>query len=180
MKRTLVVAALAALALAPAAHGKEVRQAQVCGPDGCITVDDQTAGAALANGGPPRTPPTAAPFYRIRIAIDTGGGRTDHFSVAAVPARHAMRGSDGTWMDMPDEVAAVIERVAGSARPYPAARLAGAAPLAPAPAEPSKAARADSLLWPEGVLLALALLGAAGLLVRRAIRGTGRFGHASS
>jgi hypothetical protein len=178
MKRTLVVAAaVAALALAvcPAAVAKEIKAAQVCGADGCTAVDDGTDREALVNGGPPRTPPTAAPFYKLRIEIDTGGGHTERFHVAAVPDRLAARGEDGTWMGMPAEQAAVLARLTRSHRAFPAADLVGAAP-APAPAPKHDA---GSPLWPEGVLIALALAGG-GVILVRAAQARGRFRAASS
>ena len=64
MQRTLVLAAVAALALAvtPAASAKEITKAEVCGADGCRTADRGDR-EVLVNRGPSRTPPTAAPFY---------------------------------------------------------------------------------------------------------------------
>ena len=106
MQRTLVLAAVAALALAvaPAAVAKEIKEAQMCGADGCTTVDDGGDREILVNGGPPRTPPAAAPFYNLRIVVDTGGGHSESLDIAAVPERRALRGADGTWMEMPPEM----------------------------------------------------------------------------
>ena len=178
MQRTLVLAAIAALALAvaPAAMAKEIKKAQLCGTDGCTTADDGDR-AILVNGGPPRKPPGAAPFYTLRVEIDTGGGHSDGFEMTAVPERHALRASDGTWLEMPPDVAAVIEKLAAGHRPFPAADLIGAAP-APEP-RPAAAADAGSPLWPEGVLIALGLA-VAGVFLVRAARGSRRFGPASS
>jgi hypothetical protein len=178
MQRTLVLAAVAALALAaaPAAVAKEIKEAQVCGADGCTAVDDSGDREMLVNGGPPRTPPAAAPFYNLRIVVDTGGGHTERFDVAAVPERRALRGMDGTWMEMPPEMATVVAKLAEGHRPLPAAGLIGAAP---APEPRPAAADTGSPLWPEGLLIALVLAGAAVFLVRAA-RGSRRFGPASS
>ena len=177
MQRTLVLAAIAALALAvaPAAVAKEIKQAQMCGADGCSTADDGDR-AILVNGGPPRTPPTAASFYTLRVEIDTGGGHTDRFEMTAVPERHALRASDGTWLEMPPDVTAVVEKLAAGHRPFPAADLIGAAP---APEPRPAAADAGSPLWPEAVLIALGLA-VAGVFLVRAARGPRRFGPASS
>jgi hypothetical protein len=175
MKWTLAAAAVAgaALALAPAAGAKEIKEAQICGADGCTTVNDEGDRALLVSGGPPRTPPTAAPFYAVRITMDEGGEQAGRFEAAAVPRKGALRGGDGTWMQMPAVMARVVERYAAGHRPYPAARLAGAAPAAP----PAESSAGEGVLWPEGALLALALLGAAGVLARRAAR-RGRLGPA--
>ena len=157
--RTLVLAATAALvlAVAPVAAAKEIKRAQVCGPDDCTNVDKGNL-ALVAEGGPPRTPPTAAPYYDIRITM-AEGQEEGSFSVAAVPARHAMRGDDGTWMEMPPALTAVVRKLADGQRPFPAGELTGAAPESPAPApEP---APGDSPLWPEGVIVALVAVAAA-------------------
>ena len=48
-----IIAALA-LAAAPAVVAKEIKEAQMCGADGCTTVDDGGDREILVNGGPPR------------------------------------------------------------------------------------------------------------------------------
>jgi hypothetical protein len=179
MERTLVLAAVAALALAvaPPAVAKEIKSAQVCGADGCTATDDSGDRAVLVNGGPPRTPPTAAPFYTLRVTIDTGGGHTDGFEMAAVPERRALRASDGTWLEMPPDVAAVIAKLATGHRAFPASGLTGAA-RAPKP-HPASAGTGGSPLWPEGVLIAV-VLAVGGVFLVRAARGSRRVGPASS
>jgi hypothetical protein len=164
MQRTLVLAAVAALALAaaPAAWAKEITKAEVCGADGC-----RSAAAAdrevLGNGGPPRTAPTAAPFYTVRVTVDTGEGHATHWEMTAVPARRALLASDGTWLEMPADVAEVVARLAAGRRPFPASDLVGAAAK---PAPQPVAADSGSPLWPEGVLIALALAAVGVLIVR--------------
>ena len=169
MRRILVLAAVAAFAFAPPAAAKEVKQAQVCGPDGCATVDDSQSRAILIDGGPPRTPPTAAPYYDVRLTM-VGGDEEFTTSFAAVPARHAMRGDDGTWMEMPPEMSALVTKVAAGREPYPARELAGWA----APSEPEVASSSDSPLWPEGVIVALLAIGAAFLVRGLWLRGAAR------
>jgi hypothetical protein len=168
--RSLVLAVALLLAVAPAAAAKEITKAEVCGPDGCTAVADVAVAPILGNGGPPRTPPTAAPYYDVRITVDEGD-QDFTWSYAAVPARHAMRADDGTWMEMPPDVAALVTKTAAGRKPYPASDLLGAA--APPDPKPEPAA-ADSPLWPEGVIIALIAIGAA--FVARAvwIRGAAR------
>ena len=179
MQRMLVLAAVAALALAvaPAAQAKEIKAAQFCGADGCSSVDDSGDRAVLVNGGPPRTPPTAAPFYTLRVEVDTGGGHSDRFAVNAVPERRALRGSDGTWLEMPPDMAAVIAKLATGHRAFPASGLVGAAP-APKP-HPASADTGGSPLWPEGVLIAV-VVAVGGVFLVRTARGSRRVGPASS
>ena len=170
-ERALVLAAVAALALAaaPAASAKAIAKAEVCGADGCSTAagDDRQV---LGHGGASRTPPAAAPFYMVRIEVDTGDGRTERWEMTAVPERRALRAEDGTWVEMPPEVAAVIAKLTAGRRGYPASGLMGAAPPPPEP-RPAPAPDADSPLWPEGVLIALALaVGGVFLVVRASAR----------
>jgi hypothetical protein len=177
MQRTLVLAAIAALALAAApAVAKEITKAEVCGAGGCATVDDEAGRAVLMNGGPPRTPPTAAPYYNVRMEMAHGGEEVGAFNFAAVPEQRAFRADDGAWYEMPPEMAALITKVAAGKRAFPAAGLIGAAA---APEPRPQAADAGSPLWPEGVLVALVLIGA-GVILVRAARASGRFRAASS
>jgi hypothetical protein len=155
--RTLVLAVALLVLAAPAAAAKEITKAEVCGPDGCSAVADRAIAPVLGNGGPPRTPPIAAPYYDIRLTVSEGD-EDFTFSVVAVPTRHAMRADDGTWMEMPPDMAALVTKTAAGRRPYPASDLVGAA----APAEPKpEPASTDSPLWPEGVILGLIAVAAA-------------------
>jgi len=175
----LALGAVAALALvaAPAATAKEISKAEVCGPDACTTVDDHSALAVIAQGGPPREPPVAASYYEVRLTV-TEGDEEFHWGFTAVPGAGAARADDGTWMEMPAEATALVEKYAGSQKPFPAAALVGAAP--PPDPRPSPAADPDSgsLLWPEGIVIALALA-AGGILLVRMLRRSGGFRPAS-
>ena len=170
--RSLVLAVALLLAVAPAAAAKEITKAEVCGPDGCTAVADGAVAPILGNGGPPRTPPTAAPYYDVRLTVDEGD-QDATWSFAAVPARHAMRADDGTWMEMAPDVAALVTKTAAGRKPYPASEMVGwsAAPD-PKPSRPPPTARCEP--WPEGVIVALIALGAA--FVARAVwlRGAAR------
>jgi len=68
----LAIAAALVLAAAPAAVAKEVKKAEVCGPDGCVSADDEQTRMTLLEGGPPTNPPTAAPYYDVRITMAEG------------------------------------------------------------------------------------------------------------
>jgi hypothetical protein len=155
MMRSLVLAV--ALVLAPAAAAKEITKAEVCGPDGCTAVADRAVLPVLGNGGPPRTPPTAAPYYDVRITM-AEGDQDATWSFAAVPARHAMRADDGTWMQMAPDAAALVTKTAAGRKPYPAGEMVGWAAASDPKPEP---ASTDSPLWPEGVIVALVAVAAA-------------------
>jgi hypothetical protein len=172
MRRMLILAAAAALALAaaPAAVAKEVKKAEVCGPDGCVSADDEQTRMTLLQGGPPTTPPTAAPYYEVRITM-AAGDETHTWGFAAVPDRQVARADDGTWMRMPDEMTGIVKQLTLGQKPYPASGLIGAAP----PPEPKPvAADADSPLWPEGVVIALIAIAAAFLVRGVWLRGAAR------
>jgi hypothetical protein len=162
MRRTLVLTVALALAVAPAAAAKEIVKGQVCGPDGCNAVTDHAALPVLGNGGPPRTPPTAAPYYDVRLTV-AEGDQSFTSSFAAVPSRHAARADDGTWMEMPPDVTALVRKYAAGQPAYPASELAGWAAPAPKPASSA----GDSPLWPQGVIIVL--LAAAAAFVARAV-----------
>ncbi|MEA2132095.1 MAG: hypothetical protein QOC68_4 [Solirubrobacteraceae bacterium] len=172
MQRVLVLAAVAALALAvaPAAVAKEITKAEVCGADGCVSVDDADGRFALMEGGPPRTPPAAAPYYEVNMEMDHRGGG---FSYTAVPDRRAYRADDGGWYEMPPAMVVLVAKAAARSRAFPAAGLIGAAPAPEPPADTGNA------LWPEGALIAL-VLAAGGVFLVRLARGSRRFGPASS
>ena len=93
-----------------------------------------------------------------------------------MPERRALRGADGAWLEMPPEMATVVAKLAEGHRPLPASGLVG---TAPAPEPRPAAADGGSPLWPEGLLIALALAAAGAFLVRAA-RASRRFGPASS
>jgi hypothetical protein len=182
MRRMLLPAALAALALAvaPPAVAKEITKAEVCGPEGCVSVDDEAGRMALMSGGSPIDPPRAAPYYEVRARVDHGDEHAE-IRLAVVPSRDAVRYDDGNWYSMPAEMVALVRKTTAESAPFPATGLAGAA-ATPAPQpQPATPAADDggNLLWPEGVLIALAL-GVAGVFLVRAARSSRRFGPAGS
>lgn len=183
MQRRLIPAAVAAVALAaaPAAGAKEISNAEVCGTAGaCQTVDDEASRMALMTAsGRSIAPPPEAPYYDVRAEYSHGDQR-QWVSYVAVPSRRAVRYEDGAWYVMTAEQGALIRKATAGAEPYPAAGLIGAAPAADPP--PVAATEGGSLLWPEGVLLALAgvlLAGALTVAVRRGSLGWPRRGPAA-
>jgi hypothetical protein len=66
--RRLLLVALAALAAAAPASGKEFSRATVCGADGCNTITDRDELRALAVRGDRTLPPPApGPFYSVEL-----------------------------------------------------------------------------------------------------------------
>ena len=181
--RSLVLAVALLLAVAPAAAAKEITKAEVCGPDGCTAVADVAVAPILGNGGPPRTPPTAAPYYDVRLTVDEGdqdftlelrrraraardARRRRHVDADGAGrggARHQDRGRPHALPGERDG------RLGGRARPEARAGEHR---------QPAAGAKPGSLLpsggWPEGVIVALIAVAAAfvarGVWVRGAAR----------
>jgi hypothetical protein len=170
MRIPAIAAALvaAALVVPAAAAAKEVKEGTVCGASGCRTVTDKDLLMALVDGGGiVSDPPQAGPFYEVTVVMEAGP-EEHSFETQMVPSRDALRGADGTWMELPAAARRVLDRVAGDdLAPFPAAGLTGAAP-APDPA-PAAAAESGGLSWIEGLLVvgALILLAAGFLAVWR-------------
>ena len=95
MRRTVVLAALAALALPTAASAKGVAALTVCGTDGCQKITAHAALRGFMDGGYETLAPEAAgPFFTVKATMRArrrAGRRLD----GAVPARrqpHPRRG----------------------------------------------------------------------------------------
>jgi hypothetical protein len=83
--------------------------------------------AALADGGDPVDPPTAAaPFFRVRLTIgDEKGKVMDRFWTHFMPEGELIRGSDGTWMPATDGYTSALKKVVNpSMAALPASQLA--------------------------------------------------------
>ena len=122
MQRMLVLAAVAALALAaaPAAVAKEITKAEVCGARRLRRrpTTSRSRMTLLGRAARRRTPPTAAPYYEVRI--DDGRRATRTPTPGASPpcptARRALRADDGTWMrDAARDGRAIVKQL--TARP---------------------------------------------------------------
>jgi hypothetical protein len=159
MRTAAIAAALvaAALILPASAAAKEIKEGIVCGASSCETVRDRDLLMALADGGGiPAEPPQAGPFYKVTIVMQAGPEQFS-FDKQMVPSRDALRGDDGTWMQLPAASKRALNQVIGEdLKPYPAAGLIGAAP-APDPA-PAAAAEPGGLSWLQGTLVVGALI----------------------
>lgn len=126
-----VAAAVAALGLPASAPAKEPVKATVCGANGCASSGDEEAILPLVEGGPPaaKLPTAGAPAYRVRLTISLDGGtrghgaKTDTFTNWMSPTLRLVRGSEGTWMEMPAATLRALRRIARGIRPFPARRL---------------------------------------------------------
>ena len=113
MRTPLVLLAIAAVALGPAAaaSAKEIDKVKVCGADGCHDVTDR-ATMAVTDGGPPTAwPDEATPFYRVKISIKGRGRRERPGLELPVGARgRADAGEDGTWTNPPSTTVDELKR----------------------------------------------------------------------
>ena len=186
MRTTLVLLAIAAAALGPAAtaSAKEISKVTVCGADGCQDVTDR-ATMAVTDGGPPTAwPDEKSPFYRVKISVTGEDGETvPGWTFLWVPAAQKVKFEDETWGNPPsttiDELTALTRRI----EPLPASKLVLPAPakpaevLSPADAKPAPARdSADGLPTIVWVFLVTGALGLAALLARGAASAIGRRG----
>lgn len=178
--RKLTLPILMGLVLLPAAAAaaKEPVAAKICGPSDCTTVKDKdTLMSVFMNGGGPTDPPKrGADWYSVRIAIDVGQERPEHYDTAIVPSQGLMRGAEGAegenyvWFKAPPRIAREYRRLTDGIEPFPASKLDGVGPVKAQvdevimpPEEPAAAPASDGgsspLPWIAGgvVLVGLAL-----------------------
>jgi hypothetical protein len=109
------------LALAGPAAAKNVMAAQVCGADGCRTIDHPTE--ALLMGGPGITGPSRpAPFVRFRYTLGAPGGPVESARNLFVPSLGLILADDGqTWIR--PAALALMRSLARHVTPFPATRF---------------------------------------------------------
>jgi hypothetical protein len=184
MRRLTPLLALAAVLVitAPAA-AKEILSVQACGPDRCVTTEDEEVRAALMNGGAPSKPPggeARSHLLRARVGDPRTGEEFGTFVSAWVPRWHMLVGEDGTWMRVPARAERAFERVTRGLVTFPPSELGRLAqseidlPTAAPPPRPRSAPAptrddpgGDGMWW---LLLAAGIalgLGGALLLLRR-------------
>ena len=162
MRTPLVLLALAAAALGPAAtaSAKEIAAVKVCGADGCRDVTDR-ATMALTDGGPPPAWPEDGDALLPGEDQRRGRGRggVPGWSFLWVPAAEKMQFEDGTWTNPPSTAIDELKLIARDVDPLPASKLvlpepaaAPAAAAAPSPSPPP--AGGDGLPGAVWVLLA--------------------------
>jgi hypothetical protein len=125
-----ILLALAALAAAPVpALAKGAPDAaQVCGTNGCSTVDVSSL-PALVDGVTTRPPAHPAPFVTLRTTIDRGPDagplalRIDYFPSLGITRPSGSRDAS-QWVRLSDNDRARLDHVVAPFEPYPAARLA--------------------------------------------------------
>jgi hypothetical protein len=186
MRRVIVLAALAALALPTAASAKEVGSLTVCGTDGCEKVTDRAALKGFMDGGYETLSPKApAPFFTVKVAMlhdgEHAGGWTVQYLRAANLIRAQADYGKHVWTRPAGVTAEGLRDAARGLQPYPAEKLGPVREPPPVAVEdpPARVSRPASgggssrlVLAGGGATAALALL-AGGLIARRHRRGAG-------
>jgi hypothetical protein len=193
MRRHLVafIALAGLLAVPAAASAKEISKVAVCGKaHHCKTYDTSDFKSLMffaESAGPTDPPAAAAPWYRLRLTMDTGaeGGGLDSWTVAYVPSADSIRARDEcggpAWMALGPHTARILKRAVRALPAFAATHLRGLHPKPPeaivdevyTPARASKAvdSATTSWAWIAGASLAAALLLAAGVWTLRRRRG---------
>jgi hypothetical protein len=82
MRRAIVLATLAALALPAGASAKEVGALTVCGSDGCKKITAHAPLQGFMDGGyETLAPERAGPFFTVKVAMRHAGEQAGGFSV---------------------------------------------------------------------------------------------------
>jgi hypothetical protein len=167
----LVFVLAAVLLAAPAAQAKEITKVRACGLDGCVTTRAPAVLAGLTDGGPPTVPPRMqGGVISLRAAVSDGHRTVAHFTSWWVPELRLLVTEDGTWMRLPANSVAALDRLTGGFEPLPASTIVSEQP--PPAATPAPAARTDDggPNWLLVALAAVALLGATLWVIMRTPR----------
>jgi hypothetical protein len=176
MRRLMLLVVLTTLAVAPPASAKEIVSVHACGPDSCVTSEDDSLRAVLMHGGT-RGVPRGDRARSIALKATSGNRQTGEefgsFMAAWVPEWGILIIEDGDWMRVPVGAALTLRRLTDQVGTFPPRELHR---LPPAERELPVAPAADSgagVGWLLGLAAAVAALtlGAVLLLARRRPRG---------
>jgi hypothetical protein len=128
MRRAIVLAALAALALPTAVSAKEVAALTLCGTDGCQKITAHVALRGFMNGGyETLAPKQAGPFFTVkatmRAAGEDAGGWTVQYLRAANLIRAEADYAKHVWTRPAGATAQALRKAARGLQPYPAEKL---------------------------------------------------------
>ena len=124
MRRAILLATLAALALPAAAPGKEVASLTVCGSDGCEKITAHAALRGFMDGGyETLAPERAGPFFTVKVAMRHAGGWTVQYLRAVNLVRAEADYGKDVWTRPAGVTAQALRRAARGLQPYPAEKL---------------------------------------------------------
>jgi LPXTG-motif cell wall-anchored protein len=185
MRRAIVLAALAALALPTAASAKEVTSLTVCGSDGCEKISAHAALHGFMEGGyETLAPQQPGPFFTVKATMRHGeehGSWTVQYLRAANLIRAEAEYGKHVWTRPAGVTAQALREAARGLTPYPAEKLGPVREPPPAAVEdpPARVSRPASgggsshlALAGGGATAAIVLL-AGGLVARRRRRHPG-------
>jgi LPXTG-motif cell wall-anchored protein len=186
MRRTIVLAVLAALALPTAASAKELAALTLCGTDGCQKITAHAALRGFIDGGYETLGPKAAgPFFIVkatmRAAGEDAGGWTVQYLRAATLIRAEAEYGKHVWTRPAGATAQALRDAARGLQPYPAEKLGPVREPPPVAVEdpPARVSRPASgggsshLTLAGGGATAAIVLVAGGLVARRRRRHPG-------
>ena len=186
MRRTIVLAVLAVLALPTAASAKELAALTLCGTDGCQKITDHAALRGFMDGGYETLgPKQASPFFTVkatmRAAGEDAGGWTVQYLRAANLIRAEAEYGKQVWTRPAGTTSQALRDAARGLQPYPAEKLGPVREPPPVAVEdpPARVSRPASgggsshrALAGGGATAAIVLL-ATGLVARSRRRHTG-------
>ena len=128
MRRTIVLAVLAVLALPTAASAKELAALTLCGTDGCQKITDHAALRGFMDGGYETLgPKQAGPFFTVkatmRAAGEDAGGWTVQYLRAANLIRAEAEYGKQVWTRPAGTTSQALRDAARGLQPYPAEKL---------------------------------------------------------
>lgn len=180
MRRALLLAVLAVLALPTAASAKEVAALTLCGTDGCQKITAHAALRGFMDGGyETLAPKQPGPFFTVRATMrnagENAGGWTVQYLRAANLVRAEAEYGKHVWTRPAGTTAQALRDAARGLQPYPAEKLGPVREPPPVAVEdpPARVSRPASgggsshlALAGGGAGAAIALL-AGGLVARR-------------
>jgi hypothetical protein len=180
MRRAIVLAGLAALALPNAASAKEVAALTLCGTDGCQKITAHAALQGFMDGGyETLAPDRAAPFFTVKATMRAAGKDAGGWTVQYLRAANLIRADADygkhVWTRPAGATARALRKAAHGLQPYPAEELGPVREPPPVAVEdpPARVSRPASgggsshvALAGGGATAALVLL-AGGLVARR-------------
>jgi hypothetical protein len=128
MRHAIALIALVALALPGPAAAKEVTSLNVCGIDGCHLITARAALRAFMNGGyETPAPPSATPFFAVRVRMRHAGQPAGSWTVRYLRAANLLRDTadrgEVIWTRPAGRTAGALRRAARRLHPYPAEQL---------------------------------------------------------
>jgi hypothetical protein len=186
MRRAILLAALAALALPAAAQAKEVAALTLCGTDGCQKITAHAALRGFMDGGyETLAPKQAGPFFTVKATMRAAGEEAGAWTVQYLRAANLIRAEADygkhVWTRPAGTTARALREVVRGLPPYPADKLGPVREPPPVAIEdpPARVSRpapgggsSHVALAGGGATAAIALL-AGGLVARRRRRHPG-------